>query len=266
MGYMIDCESLGCYGTSGGRADCSAEIVPFLARFHSQPAATSGKKADCVCACEQNPIELAERENRSIQLGGIGRLGKTDRRKEQDSRAHVFQARQQIARLLDGACDNDALAFEGPGRTHARVPRLSRSNKAAAPPWRNFWATLLPMASASSSRPESFSHMRCEPSGDNTTTSRYRLPSSIRPQAPIGIWQPPPRPARAERSAVTAPRLSASSSFAKTRNVSASPERASMPIAPWPAAGRLTSGGSTSLMFPLKPKRSSPALASTIAS
>ena len=62
-------------------------------------------------------------------------------------------------------------------------------------------------------------------------------PCSMRPHAPMGTWQPPPRPASAARSAVTALRVSASSNLARMPHVTASAARASMPIAPCPAAG-----------------------------
>ena len=51
-------------------------------------------------------------------------------------------------------------------RVHARVPRVSRTSSAAAPRSRNLRATRAPIASASAGAPESFSQMRCAPSGD----------------------------------------------------------------------------------------------------
>src|SRR5580704_371219 len=229
---MIDRKSISGHGAGGCRSDSCAAIASILFRLDSLFTATAREKSYRVGAGEQNPIELSERMNHAIEFGSVGWLGETYGWKQQHGCAHAFKARKQFARLLQGARDNDAFSLERSCHTHAPVPRLSRSSNSAAPPSRNFCATRLPIASASEGNPESFSHKRCAPSAESRATSSKSSPCSIRPHAPIGTWQPPPSPARAERSAVTALRLPGSSSAAKARRVSASAVRASIPIAP----------------------------------
>ena len=65
--------------------------------------------------------------------------------------------------------------------------------------------------------------------------------SSRRAHAPSGTWQPPCSSCSSARSAVTQARVSASSSAATKREVSASSARVSIPRAPWPTAGSITS-------------------------
>ena len=89
-------------------------------------------------------------------------------------------------------------------------------------------------------------------------TAATRSPST-RPNAPTGAMHPPRKCASSDRSAVTAARVAASSSGRTAANVLSSSARHSIPSAPCPTAGSITSNGNTCEMRSANPNRRSPA-------
>ena len=71
----------------------------------------------------------------------------------------------------------------------------------------------------------------------------------MRAHAPSGTWQPPSSSRRRARSAVTHARVSASLSAATSFDVSRSSSRVSIPSAPCPTAGSITSAGKISVIL-----------------
>src|ERR1700730_5793069 len=118
-------------------------------------------------------------------MGRILRPKKTHGGQEQNSCAKLFEALLHFVRLLHCPCDHDALSIEWLVGGHARVPRPSRANIAAAPCSSIFAATFSPSETASSGALQLFSLMRCAPSGESTATSSTSFPFSTRPHAPI---------------------------------------------------------------------------------
>ena len=88
----------------------------------------------------------------------------------------------------------------------------------------------------------------------------------IRAWPPIGVRQEPSSTARKARSVVTAVAVSASSILATSARVAASSARVSMPIAPWPTAGKNSSTSSNAAAASSRPSRFKPATASSVAS
>ena len=84
--------------------------------------------------------------------------------------------------------------------------------------------------------------------------------------APIGVWQPPPSAATRARSAFMAALAAGSSMRPAVRRASSSSSRISMATMPCPGAGMQPSTGTVSEILETKPRRRSPAAASTIAS
>src|SRR5882762_4571544 len=253
---VIDRERLRCRGAGRRGPYCRATRPVAAFRISTQLMASARKKSRRVRARKQQPIVGFQRTNGAIEVRRIGRFGKTHRGKQQDFCAKLFQAFLQITRLFHRACDHDALSIEWLVRAHARVPRPSRARSAAAPCSSNLAATLSPSGTASSGVLELFSLMRCAPSGESTATSSTSFPPSTRPHAPMDTWQPPSRPARRARSASTPLRVSSSFNAERIPRVSVSLVRASIPIAPCPAAGRQTSVDNTSVIFALRDRKS----------
>src|SRR5215472_1146075 len=144
-------------------------------------------------------------------------------------------------------------------------PRPYTASRIASPPRFSSDAPAS-LPSFSGSEPSRESRNNLVPSGFATIDSRSSLPSRTSAKAPMGTWQPPPRLLSRARSHVVAARASGSLRNASSSRVFTSPSQISMPSAPCPAAGHITSAGMISLINSVFPRRFRPAEARIMAS
>ena len=105
------------------------------------------------------------------------------------------------------------------------------------------------------------------PSGRATRASRRSPPAPSGTARPaIGVRHEPSSAASSARSQATAAAVGGSTSGCSSAATASSPTRHSMPSAPWPTAGSISSGASTVIAAVSCPRRLRPASASSVAS
>src|SRR6266540_107660 len=127
-------------------------------------------------------------------------------------------------------------------------------------------ASCRPTRSGSSAGPTRRSRATSRPSADATTPTISRHSARARASAPAGSWHPPPSAARKARSANDSTRQAGSSMAAVTLRTSSSPTLHWTTSVPCPTAGVHTSASNRWLSSSSRPRRASPATATTRAS
>ena len=96
--------------------------------------------------------------------------------------------------------------------------------------------------------------MACRPSRLATSASNVITPSvdATTANAPTGTWHPPSRWPSSARSAAVARRVGLWSSVASSASADTSSARTCTAMAPWPGAGSITCGDSTSRTWPVR--------------
>ena len=249
-----------------------------IARPAIQAPAARQKKAHRVRAGEDQPVEFVERRDRRSSADGIQPVEKSHQRQRQHLRARAHASARSNSSICSGARVTTMRRPASGSRVRSLTFVTRRHSLGLCPPPRSR-RSAPPFSSAAPPRRANSSASRGDaraPHAHRFAAVRrqhasfdheFRGPAS-RAQTPTGTWHPPSSPA--EHSALRLHRNLRLGIVQLAQRILHAVQhrssRASIPIAPCPAAGRQISVESTSVMRSAMPSRSSPAFASTMAS
>src|SRR5258706_2444588 len=194
-----------------------------------------GRRSD-----EDGEVERFQAVGNAVEGAQILNLADLDRGKQDRLAARLMDERCKAGCLLARTRDQYAL----PGkRADAHLDSAARIW--SAPSLRSRSATRRPRVSGSADSPSASARAIRPPSGEATSARSLRLAPFSSANAPSGIVQSPPSARLTARSALTQALVAASASGATSACTSARVCRHSMPRAPCPGAGMLSSTGST---------------------
>src|SRR5499427_5654604 len=247
-------------GSDGGKAE-PIEGPGAAAQMLETPA----RHLHAIDAGEDRPLIVVDPAEGAIQRGpGHGRLY-DDGRSQENGRARILEQRGEAPRLGAGSRHHYHATGQRPGGGD-RHYGFSGSRKARAPRARRLSASRSPTDSGSAATPDARPRITVRPSTLETRPSISRAESRTWARPATGVWQPAPRRRRKARSASASALAVASSMPWSASSTARSVTRASTPRIPCPTAGRNPSAERIWTCSSLRPSRSRPARAMTMAS